>query len=37
MTLKERKLTLFKAITDDSGRGRKGFYVSKKDFEFPVG
>lgn len=37
MTLKKKKLALFNAIMDDSARGRKGFSISKEDFEFLIG
>jgi len=34
MTLKKKKLALFNTIMDDSKRSKKGFSVSKADFEF---
>jgi superfamily II DNA or RNA helicase len=37
MALKKRKLELYKAVIEDSGGGRKGFSVTKSDFNFLLG
>lgn len=37
MKLKEKKLALFKAIMDGTGAGKKGFAITKEDFEFLLG
>jgi len=37
MALKKKKLELYKAVMDDSGTGKKGFSVTKADFNFLLG
>jgi non-specific serine/threonine protein kinase len=37
MELKKRKLELYKAVMEDSGRSRKGFSITKSDFNFLLG
>lgn len=37
MSLKKRKLELYKAVMEDSGMSRKGFSITKSDFNFLLG
>ena len=37
MELKKKKLALFNAIMDDSGRSKKGFSITREDFDFLLG
>jgi SNF2 family DNA or RNA helicase len=37
MALKKKKLELYKAVMDESGTGKKGFSITKADFNFLLG
>ncbi|MBI5075371.1 MAG: DEAD/DEAH box helicase [Nitrospirae bacterium] len=37
MALKKKKLELYKAVMDESGSGKKGFFVTRADFNFLLG